>query len=84
MLEIPNIDPQQEIEIIKVHPMGICIYVFGIKQLCNTYNFTFNSNKLYRYVLKIPNIDPQQEIEIIKMHPMDICMYYLFGNKTIM
>ena len=52
--------------------MGIYTKQFGRKQLCNTYNFTFNSNKLYRYVLEIPNIDPQQEIEIIKVHPLGI------------
>ena len=68
ILEIPTIDPQQEIEIVKVHPMGIYTKQFGRKQLCNTCN-TFNSNKLYRYVLEIPKIDPQQEIEIIKVHP---------------
>ena len=43
MLEIPNIDPQQEIEIIKVHPNG-----YIIKQLCDTY-FTpwLSDNKVF-------------------------------------
>ena len=33
-LEIPTIDPQQEIEIIKMHPMDICMYyLFGNKTI---------------------------------------------------
>ena len=30
ILEIPTIDPQQEIEIIKMHPMDISMYVLPV------------------------------------------------------